>query len=341
MRTLRLLDADRLDAKVTEGTLGSVLKYREDLAAAAAAEAPGSRRVTQARAGGEQVADVDGAARRRPCRRGGRFRQPAAGGQRWQRARAVGEVRRRRRPGPARTRSELYWLARITLVDDPGQLAAFDPVFRRLFGGVDEMTDVAERRGDLRAPEVPAQRRPGAQTRPPQAALAPASDVPSPGRAGTPLDLPGEGRERKNGDRLQMTASAEERLRHKDFAAYTPDELAALRRLVAALRVAAPQRRVRRTARATAGRRLDLRRTLRRARHTGGDPCDGTTGSDGGGRGGSSSSPTCRGPWSPTRASTSTCCRGRSGALAPRRSSWPPRLTRVTRAPGVGDPDGP
>ena len=36
VRTLRLLDADRLDAKVTEGTLGSVLKYREDLAAAAA-----------------------------------------------------------------------------------------------------------------------------------------------------------------------------------------------------------------------------------------------------------------------------------------------------------------
>ena len=144
-------------------------------------------------------------------------------------------------------------------------------MFRRLFGSVDEMTDVAERRGDLRAPEVPAQRRPGAQTRPPQAALAPASDVPSPGRAGTPLDLPGEGQE-QNGDRLQMTASAEERLRHKDFAAYTPDELAALRRLVAALRVAAPQRRVRRTARATAGRRLDLRRTLRRARHTGGDP---------------------------------------------------------------------
>lgn len=171
-----------------------------------------------------------------------------------------------------RTRSELYWLARITLVDDPGQLAAFDQVFRWLFGSVGEVTDVADRRGDLRAPEVPAQRRPGAHARPPQAAATPGSDVPSPGRAGAPRDLPGEGQERRNGDRLQMTASAEERLRHKDFAAYTPDELAALRRLVAALRVAAPQRRVRRTARATAGRRLDLRRTLRRARHTGGDP---------------------------------------------------------------------
>jgi uncharacterized protein with von Willebrand factor type A (vWA) domain len=69
-----------------------------------------------------------------------------------------------------------------------------------------------------------------------------------------------------------MTASAEERLRHKDFAAYTPDELAALRRLVAALRFAAPRRRTRRTSHAPAGRRLDLRRTLRRARRTGGDP---------------------------------------------------------------------
>lgn len=36
VRTLRLLDADRLDAKVTEGTLGTVLKYREDLDAAVA-----------------------------------------------------------------------------------------------------------------------------------------------------------------------------------------------------------------------------------------------------------------------------------------------------------------
>jgi uncharacterized protein with von Willebrand factor type A (vWA) domain len=170
-----------------------------------------------------------------------------------------------------RTLTELYWLARVTLVDDPGQLAAFDQEFRSLFGSPGQVTDVADRRGDLRAPEVPAQRRPGAKTLPHVASAAAGADRPSPAPAGPPLDQGREGPDQRNG-RLRMTASAEERLRHKDFAAYTPDELAALRRLVAALRFAAPSRRTRRTSRAPAGRRLDLRRTLRRARRTGGDP---------------------------------------------------------------------
>jgi uncharacterized protein with von Willebrand factor type A (vWA) domain len=168
--------------------------------------------------------------------------------------------------------SELYWLARVTLVDDPGQLAAFDQEFSRLFGGPGQVADVADRRGDPRAPEAPAQRRPGAQALPPRAPGAPRTDLPLPAPAAAPLDQRAEGQGERNGDRLQMTASAEERLRHKDFAAYTPEELATLRRLVAAMRVSAPHRRTRRTARAPAGRRLDLRRTMRRARRTGGDP---------------------------------------------------------------------
>jgi hypothetical protein len=69
-----------------------------------------------------------------------------------------------------------------------------------------------------------------------------------------------------------MTASVEERLRHKDFAHYTDEELATLRHLAEELRVVAPLRRARRTSRASSGRRLDLRRTLRHAHRTGGDP---------------------------------------------------------------------
>jgi uncharacterized protein with von Willebrand factor type A (vWA) domain len=69
-----------------------------------------------------------------------------------------------------------------------------------------------------------------------------------------------------------MTASVDERLRHRDFADYTDDELVLLRRLIEELRVVAPRQRSRRTTWAATGARLDVRRTLRRSHRTGGDP---------------------------------------------------------------------
>ncbi len=158
---------------------------------------------------------------------------------------------------------ELYWLARVTLVDQHDQLDAFDRVFRQVFGG---LADVAGNRGDTAAPRLPPSLRPGPKARPGPEARAGASDVP------TPSATTGEGPETDDRGRVLMTASVEERLRHKDFAGYTAEELAALRRLVEQLRVAAPRRRARRTERAPSGRRLDLRRTLRRSHRTGGDP---------------------------------------------------------------------
>ena len=158
---------------------------------------------------------------------------------------------------------ELYWLARVTLVDQHDQLDAFDRVFRQVFGG---LADVAGNRGDTAAPRLPPSLRPGPKARPGPEARAGASDVP------TPSATAGEGPETDDRGRVLMTASVEERLRHKDFAEYTADELAAIRRLLEELRVAAPRRRARRTERAPSGRRLDLRRTLRRSHRTGGDP---------------------------------------------------------------------
>ncbi|MDD9371783.1 MAG: VWA domain-containing protein, partial [Acidimicrobiales bacterium] len=71
---------------------------------------------------------------------------------------------------------------------------------------------------------------------------------------------------------LLAAATAAERLGQTDLADLTPDELASLRSLMAALPWATPRRPSRRTARHPRGRRLDLRATLRRARSTGGDP---------------------------------------------------------------------
>jgi hypothetical protein len=61
-------------------------------------------------------------------------------------------------------------------------------------------------------------------------------------------------------------------LRRRDFADCTPDELAQLRRLVTAMRVAPPMRASRRHRRHHLGRSVDRRDTMRHARRTGGQP---------------------------------------------------------------------
>lgn len=161
------------------------------------------------------------------------------------------------------TVAELYWLARVTLVDHRAQLEAFDAVFQQVFGGV---ADVTGERGDTAAPPLPPHLRQGPRVRPAGEPRDGEPDVP------TPTGTAAEGPETDDGGRVLMTAGVEERLRHKDFAEYTPDELATLRRLVRDLRVVAPRRRARRTASAPSGRRLDMRRTLRSSHRTGGDP---------------------------------------------------------------------
>lgn len=156
----------------------------------------------------------------------------------------------------------LYWVARVTLVDRHDQFETFDRVFTQLFGGA---VDSADHRGDTQAPTLSPNLQPGPRVRPGNASAG-TSDVPG---VATPS---GEATATEDtGGRPMMTASVDERLRHKDFADCTPEELAQLRRLIAELRLAAPRRRSRRTAYATRGRRLDLRRTLRRAHRTGGD----------------------------------------------------------------------
>jgi uncharacterized protein with von Willebrand factor type A (vWA) domain len=67
-------------------------------------------------------------------------------------------------------------------------------------------------------------------------------------------------------------AADAERLAGKDFAELHPDELVALRHLMARMRIATPLRRTRRATRARRGERLDVRATLRAGHRTGGDP---------------------------------------------------------------------
>jgi len=171
---------------------------------------------------------------------------------------------------------ELYWAGRVTLVSDPDEIAAYDAVFGQLFQG---RADVADWRGQapsvLAAPSRP--HTPTSAEREPRTAEGPDADPrvephlasPAPGeRSAATSDDAADGQ----GADLLAAASAEERLGQTDLADLTPDELASLRSLMAALPWATSRRASRRTARHPRGRRLDLRATLRRARSTGGDP---------------------------------------------------------------------
>src|SRR5258708_19646975 len=73
-------------------------------------------------------------------------------------------------------------------------------------------------------------------------------------------DPPGDGDEEEA--QLGLMASDAEALRRKSFAACTPEELAALRRIMTRIRLTPPRRRTRRTRPARSGRAPDLRPTI-------------------------------------------------------------------------------
>jgi hypothetical protein len=71
---------------------------------------------------------------------------------------------------------------------------------------------------------------------------------------------------------LGWMASDAEALRHKSFATCTPQELAALRKIMARIRLTPPRRRTRRTVPARSGRSPDLRRMVRESLRLHGEP---------------------------------------------------------------------
>ncbi len=122
---------------------------------------------------------------------------------------------------------DLYWAGRATLVTRPDSIPVYDRVFRRYFlGGA---ADPARELVTLKARAAPEN----------QAVL----EVP---------DTDPAGQERPAETVLGLMASDAQTLRHKSFAACTPEELAALRRIMARIRLTPPRRRTRRTVRGPA-----------------------------------------------------------------------------------------
>ena len=142
---------------------------------------------------------------------------------------------------------DLYWAGRTTLVTRRESIPVYDEVFRRFFlGGADPVREMLTLKAQVTA----------------QAVL----EVPA-------VDPAGGGQEQDEAT-LGLMASDAEALRHKSFAACTPEELAAVRRIMARIRLTPPRRRTRRTRKAPSGRSPDLRRTMRESLRMHGEPAE-------------------------------------------------------------------
>jgi len=136
---------------------------------------------------------------------------------------------------------DVYWAGRLTLVTRRDEIAVYDRVYHAFFGDAPRSPEaLTSPRPRVRVAGVAtASGRPRAITGAPEAALA------------SPAEL----------------------LRSKSFSQCSAEEILALARLMTRLRFAVPERRTRRRRPARSGS-PDLRRTLRRALRTGGEPIE-------------------------------------------------------------------
>ena len=135
---------------------------------------------------------------------------------------------------------DLYWGGRAALVTRRDQIPVYDAVFRRFF------LDEVDRRPEPERKRLKASARIVAELTVPQTE-------------------PGDKAQENPSTPMGLVGADAEALRRKAFAACTPDELMAVRRMIAAIRLAPPKRRSRRTAADRSGRRPDVRRTVREA----------------------------------------------------------------------------
>ncbi len=143
---------------------------------------------------------------------------------------------------------DLYWAGRTTLIVRREDLVVYDEVFRSFFLATDSPIQ--------QLLKVKAQ----------------ASAV-----AEAPFEIPAtepSGKEQQEETLLGLMASNVETLKHRSFGECTKEELEALRRIMARIKLTPPKRRTRRTRTARDGRRPDMRRTIRESLRTNGEMVD-------------------------------------------------------------------
>ena len=147
----------------------------------------------------------------------------------------------------ATRRADVYWAGRATLVRRPEDHATYDRVFARCFDGTELVDLVAAEAQTIRL----------------------ALDGDDDGD--DDLDEPPDDGDDDGVPTIAVRWSAAEVLRTRDFAAYSPEEFAEAKRLMADLRLAGALRSSRRHRAARRGR-PDLGRTVRRSLRSGGEP---------------------------------------------------------------------
>jgi uncharacterized protein len=143
---------------------------------------------------------------------------------------------------------DLYWAGRTTLIGRREDIPAYDAAFRRFF--LDAKSPAASLlllRADAVAEAEAALVMPGTE---------PGSD------------------EEPDQAMLGWMASDVDALKHRSFATCTPAELAALRKIMARIRLTPPRRRTRRTRAGSSGRVPDIRRVIRTAMRMHGEPAE-------------------------------------------------------------------
>jgi uncharacterized protein len=142
---------------------------------------------------------------------------------------------------------DLYWAGRTTLVGSKDDIPGYDATFRAYF-----LAEGSPARSLLELKAT--------STAEAEAVLA------------LPATEPGSEQDREEEARMGLMASDVAALKQRSFAACTPDELAALRRIMARIRLTPPRRRTRRMRPGPAGRVPDLRKMIRESMRMHGDP---------------------------------------------------------------------
>lgn len=142
---------------------------------------------------------------------------------------------------------DLYWSGRTTLITRREDVLVYDEVFREFFLAVDNPLQKLLKLKAQAAPEAEA-----------------AFQVPATEKS--------TGQNDEEEALLGLMASNVETLKHRSFASCTREELEALRRIMARMKLTPPTRRTRRTRSSTRdGRRPDMRRTIRKSMRTHGE----------------------------------------------------------------------
>jgi len=170
------------------------------------------------------------------------------------------------------SRRQLYFTTRAIFVTGFQQVAAFNRVFAEVFGTGGKRPD------DL---EVELEAAPPSES---MDSEAPEQDQKEPQESAGGQDAQsmnaGSGEDEEEDEDAEEVlvpvaqASEDEVLSEKNFSALDATELAALYRIMVRLQLATPERRTRRKKHGRRGEHIDMRRTLRRSLHTGGDPIE-------------------------------------------------------------------